>query len=453
MGETEKIEKTKVRVLLGLSAILILMGMCVTPNVHQILEGFKKLVTATALLDANTFMIVDGALGVPFINSGLLVLFVIVSYQITKTKIGGGQIAALFMVLGFGFCGKNIFNVWPFVLGVMLHTKLNRKPLSSSMNLAWFSAALCPVFNMIAFYTNYGAAYAEPHFAVSRILVAVVVGIFAGYLIAFLAGILPGKHNGFTLYNAGMAAGIAGFLIFSFLKALKLGHDAPAHEYPNIANGLLALMILILLVYLGVCGLIINRGVPKDLKKQLVHCSKGGDFTCIYCFGTVLINMFIVGIMCLAYILIVPANLSGPVFAALFTVVGFASNGITVRTSLPIMLGVFCMAFISGGMTGAEAGESFIQSAFAYTGTKSMVIAAIYCCGLSPVTGAYGVLAGFLAGLIHCLIVPSIGPLHGWLNLYNNGFSLGIVATFYVPILERINKVLSKPKDMRVVDG
>ena len=45
---------------------------------------------------------------------------------------------------------------------------------------------------------------------------------------------------------------------------------------------------------------------------------------------------------------------------------------------------------------------------------------------------------GVIAGWLHLAVVQSIGTVHGGLNLYNNGFSAGIVASILLPIMDMI---------------
>ncbi len=59
---------------------------------------------------------------------------------------------------------------------------------------------------------------------------------------------------------------------------------------------------------------------------------------------------------------------------------------------------------------------------------------------IAPVAGVYGTFWGIVAGWLHLAVVQSIGTVHGGLNLYNNGFSAGIVAVFLLPIMNTIKE-------------
>lgn len=431
-------------VFLGFGLLLILIGVVLSPSWEVIKEGFNVLLTSNIHLDTATFYIIgDAGVGVPFISSGILGVIVMLSYLLTKTEVKGGTIAAAFMVMGFAFCGKTFVNVWPTFFGVLLYAAVKKKTVSSVMGLAWFSSALSPLVNTVAMYTMMDGTNTmaqTPQISAVRVLIAVVVGVVAGFLMAVFAELLPGKHNGITLYNAGFAAGLAGFVIFSFMKASGMGHSGPSHVYTQDKDLLLGGCLAILLVYLLICGLILWKKEKSNVGKLVLGMGKG-CFVDQYGFGTALINMSLCGLLYLLYpFLTTTGHISAPIFACLLTVVGFASNGITLKTMVPIMAGMFAQAMVVGGMKGAMSGGNFLEAGLTYAGSKNMLIAAGFGCGLSPAVVQYGALVAFLSAAIHGILVPNTGSLHGWVNLYNNGFCLGLVATFFVPMVLQLLK-------------
>jgi hypothetical protein len=56
---------------------------------------------------------------------------------------------------------------------------------------------------------------------------------------------------------------------------------------------------------------------------------------------------------------------------------------------------------------------------------------------LAPVAGKFGVFYGLLAGFIHLLIAPQAFALQGGFDLYNNGFTAGLVAGIVVVIAQQ----------------
>lgn len=432
--------KHKLFVFTGLGLLLIVIGLVLTPNPTEIINGFASLITSYNVLDMNSFMQVNGALGVPFINSGILVLCVIISYILTKAEIKGAEIAAVLMTMGFAFCGKTIFNVWPIIFGTLMHSLVHHKDLSKGICTSWFACSLTPIVNLTAFHNLLHPTMPTPEapvWSIGSIALAFLAGTVAGYIVGFFSVMLPKKHDHYTLYNVGFAAGLSSLMIYSYLRSVNFLVVAPPHQYPDIDNTKLLACAIIILLYLGICGVILCNGkysmIPKVFKDNADH----DDHSSKEFFAASLIHMAVIGLLCLGYTLLMFSNMSGAHYAAFFTIAGFAANGITILTALPLVLGVTVTSFVTGGFKGFFGGMNFIASGFEYASSKSMVVTALYASGMAPFVRRHGALSGFIMASIHSVLVPIIAPIQGWLNLYSNGFSTGLISTFYAALVER----------------
>ena len=99
--------------------------------------------------------------------------------------------------------------------------------------------------------------------------------------------------------------------------------------------------------------------------------------------------------------------------------VGFRPTASTPRNIAPIMLGVFV---------------GWLMKPWAAT-DPSALLAALFGTTLAPIAGRFGWGWGLVAGFVHSSAAMSVGPLHAGLNLYNNGFAAGIVASVLVPVI------------------
>ena len=70
----------------------------------------------------------------------------------------------------------------------------------------------------------------------------------------------------------------------------------------------------------------------------------------------------------------------------------------------------------------------------------NILLAALFGTTLAPIAGEYGWKVGMIAGFLHSSVVLNISTLHGGINLYNNGFSGGLVAAFLVPIIDAFRR-------------
>ena len=82
------------------------------------------------------------------------------------------------------------------------------------------------------------------------------------------------------------------------------------------------------------------------------------------------------------------------------------------------------------------------KAGFTAFAVNAQAIVVGLCCasGLAPISGKYGIIAGIVAGILHYCLVTSVPAIHGGFNLYNGGFTAGIVCFLYVPILEHYFK-------------
>lgn len=83
-------------------------------------------------------------------------------------------------------------------------------------------------------------------------------------------------------------------------------------------------------------------------------------------------------------------------------------------------------------MIGVLLGSTFLHVSANH---ESLQLAALFGTTLAPFSGVFGWPFGMLAGVIHSAVVLQAGlPLEG-MNLYNNGFSAGLVALVLYPVI------------------
>ncbi|MPN09367.1 hypothetical protein SDC9_156656 [bioreactor metagenome] len=130
--------------------------------------------------------------------------------------------------------------------------------------------------------------------------------------------------------------------------------------------------------------------------------------------------MGLMGIITTFYIIAIRGNLNGPTIGGILTVVGFSAFGKHPRNTIPVLAGI-----ILGAATKHwSLAEPAIQ------------LAALFGTTLAPISGEFGWKYGLLAGFVHSSVVLNVGILHSGFNLYNNGFSGGLVAAVLLPLIE-----------------
>ncbi|WP_448831750.1 DUF1576 domain-containing protein [Camelimonas sp. ID_303_24] len=132
--------------------------------------------------------------------------------------------------------------------------------------------------------------------------------------------------------------------------------------------------------------------------------------------------MGVSGFIGMAYVLLVGSDLNGPVIGAILSIVGFAAFGKHPRNFVSVMAGVF-IGSLAKPWNAAD---------------PSIVLAALFGAALAPIAGRFGWHWGIVAGFLRSSAALSVGVVHGGLNLYNNGFAAGIVASVLEPVIVAI---------------
>ena len=404
-------EPNRIRYLIFVSLLTLFTGFGFnTPN--EIIKGLGRIITSKSIL-LTDYMVV-GNIGSAFVNSGILMLIAIFIAIRNHTSFSGPLIATVFTIGGFAFFGKNLYNIWPIMGGVMLYAKYQNESFGKFILPAFFGTALGPLVSQISFGFSLPPALG--------ISLGILSGILAGFILPPLANHFIRFHQGYNLYNIGFTAGIIGLLFMSILRGVSLETPATLILLQGHTQGL-----SIYLVVLFLSMLIYGFSACTDFSKGLSHLfSHPGrlvsDFVASDGFPVTLINMGLLGFLSIAYVTLTGGTLNGPIIGGIFTVVGFGAFGKHVKNVIPVMAGIYLANMVFH---------------WEVSSTTSL-IAALFATTLAPIAGAYGIIPGIIAGFLHMAVVMNVGYLHGGLNLYNNGFSGGFVAAIMVPILDSL---------------
>jgi hypothetical protein len=390
----------------------------------EVARGLAAIITSRDTLLTDYFGV--GGIGGACVNAGLLTLCACFFYWRTGAKMTGAAVACLFLVLGFALFGKNLLNIWPIVIGVALYARFRGEAFATHINTAFFGVALAPIFSEILFSGSLTPAVAVP--------LAIATGLAIGFVLAPAAAQLFKAHMGHSLYNMGFTAGLVGTLVVALYKSYGFVPN-PVFIWTTGNNVLLGMFLALVFASMIAVGFWFDRSVPSGLSKVIASTGQSPtDFIALAGMGPTLANMGICGAIGTAYILAVGGELNGPVIGAIFTIVGFAAFGKHPRNIVPIMAGVFL---------GSLAKPWNIDD-------PSILLAALFGTTLAPIAGRFGWHWGVVAGFIHSSAALTVGPVHAGLNLYNNGFAAGIVASVLVPVIIAIQsrtKPAARPEE------
>ncbi|WP_291259821.1 DUF1576 domain-containing protein [Fusobacterium sp.] len=375
---------------------------------ENVISGILKIISSPAVLI--TDFLVIGGIGAAFLNAFLIFLFNFTLSRLLKVELNGLLIASFFTVFGFSFFGKNILNILPFYLGGIIYSIYEHIDFKDIFVTISFTSALAPFVSEVAFRVDTtDTSYIN----------AIALGIIIGFIVTPLAKKMAGFHEGLNLYNLGFTGGILGAVITSILKLFNFTITPQriiSTEY-DLALKIICGSIFLTLI---IIGFFINESSFKGYTTLLKDSGLKSDFVKKYGYGLTFINMGVMGFVATIFVLLLKETLNGPLLAGILTVVGFSAYGKHFKNTIPILLGVYLAGWGSS------------------TNGFTIALSALFGTSLAPVAGVYGVVWGVIAGWLHLAVVQSIGSVHGGLNLYNNGFSAGIVAGFLLPIMEMI---------------
>ncbi|MDN6292631.1 MAG: DUF1576 domain-containing protein [Tetragenococcus halophilus] len=350
-------------------------------------------------------------MGAAFVNAGVVGLIGYIILIINKVEFSGVSIATLFTMMGFALMGKTIWSILPIIFGVYIYSKLTKREFITNIYPALFGTALAPIVTHTSFEFGLG------------ILGGIIAGFMAGLVIAPIANHALGFHEGYNLYNVGFSAGLVGLVLMNIFRSFD-------HETENLLiwgttfDSQLRIFSIGLFVSMVLIGAFYSDNL-KDYRKVLKEPGNTiTDFVDIAGFDNTLINMGLVGLIGVIFVELLGTNYNGPVLSGLLTMVGFAGFGKHPLNIIPIMIGVILASFLSIYETNAP-------------GT---VLAVLFGTTLAPISGQFGPIIGIITGMLHLYIVSTIGVIHGGMNLYNNGFSGGLVASLVIAVLKGIGK-------------
>lgn len=158
------------------------------------------------------------------------------------------------------------------------------------------------------------------------------------------------------------------------------------------------------------------------------------DYFYVANIGAALFNSGILMIFATIIVKYNKININGPIIAAIFTIGGFALFGKTLYNILSIMFGVFLYAKVK-----QEPFSKFILMALFGTALGPLVSQVSFGYGLGTIEGIiFGNILGILAGFIIPPLASHFVRFHQGFNLYNLGFTAGIVGTIIIAILRSL---------------
>lgn len=431
----------------GISGALLaacIAGAAYTGTFSTLLSDFYRILISPGPAITDYFAV--GSMPATFLNAGLCGLTMACFMFFLPGPSHVNTLAGFFLVIAHCFYGLNFLNMWPCFLAPFLFLWIKRLDFNENLHVCMFATCFSPFVSELLFRYTLGKDYipGEVSLTVRGVLLTIVFAL----IIAFVAPVvLPGVkawHKGYNLYNGGLAYGMLGFLLFSFLYR-TMGIDAPAvltvvnPVYNSFGNSYHLFGSVFYLLLFGLClfaGWLFNGHSFRGIGHLFLDTGYQSNFAQKYGMSLCLINIGLYGTLFLIYINVVVlftegAGFTGPTFGVILAALTFTAMGQHVRNVWPILLGyplLSLFSFLFNRLIGGDAVWTI--------STQAYINSVAFATGLCPIVGRYGNAAGVAAGMLCAALCTSTGALHGGLMLYNGGFTAGITALILLPILE-----------------
>ena len=396
------------------------------PDRNAMFSGLWNILSQPSKISANYFDI--GGYSATFLNMGLVGLACLLLFLVFRGTPNNVSTLGFLLTLGFCSWGINILNMWPSIFGVMIYGLVKKEKQGSLVNAMLFSTGIAPLItDLLIRYPNAEVV----GFNLPGLGLALAVGFVIGFFLPAGLAHSPKVHKGFDLYSAALPIGMTAFLLKgvlfetmgvalpSAISDMKVTSQLTANIFCGTVFGLCVVFALVL------------GCKPRDYWKLLRNPELVSNFSSTYGNATFLMNLGVFGLFILGYYNLIGAPFNGIVFGIIFCMVCTCNSGSHPLNVLPIMLGYAAASYLCGWISPAGEDFKYVLNA------QAICVGLCYANGLSPISQKYGWRYGFVAAILHYLLVTSVPGMHGGYCLYNGGFTAALICILYVPQLER----------------
>ena len=389
--------------------ILLVTGLCLD-DFGNVIAGLKQIVMTEDSLITDYVRVAGPAAAL--VNSALVTAIATILLYGSHESHNGLTLVVIGLMSGFSLFGKNFINIWPILLGTWLYAKSRREHFGKYTAIGLMSTALAPIISYIFLDNGWG----NP-------ALAILVGIIIGFITPALSAYTYRIQNGMNLYNVGFACGLIAFIFVPLMSSLG-ATPATRYDWAQNCNHIFMPLLLVFCVFLICAGLALNP-LPVWANwagYRLLLKTTGRsptDYLRMFGVGPVLINTGVNGLIGMIFIYIGGGTLNGPTVGGILTIMGFSAYGKHAGNIIPVMGGVFLGSMVMNWSLSDPAVQ----------------LACLFCTTLAPVSGYFGWPYGIIAGFLHSSVVLYTGNPVAGMNLYNNGFSGGLIAIVLYPLI------------------
>ncbi len=423
------------------TAAFFIAAVCM-PDRVTMLSGLGKILTTPCKVTTNYFSL--GGYAATFLNMGLVGLMSMLLFVVFKSKPTNVSTLAFVLTLGFGSWGINVLNILPTIFGVILYGLVKKEKLGTLVNAMLFSTGIAPLITELLFRYPTTTVIGFNWLGLG---LALLVGFIIGFFLPAGLAHSPKVHKGFDLYSAALPIGMTAFLLNATLYK-TMGLDVNA--LPLLSDMSVASTTIVNIFCCSVFGLCVVFAFvlgckPRDYWQLLKDPALVTNFSSTYGNATFLMNAGVYGLFIMLYYNAIGASFNGVTFGIIFCMLATCNSGSHPGNVWPIMLGYVVASTVFGWIAPLLGGNFTSQ-----VNAQAIMVGLCYANGLSPIADKYGWRYGFIASVMHYLLVTSVPLLHGGFCLYNGGFTAALICLILVPELERFFRTKEERKQKKL---
>ena len=427
-----------------LSACFLIAAVCM-PDRGEMFTGFWKILSEPSKISANYFAM--GGYAATFLNMGLVGLMSLLLFVVFKGTPNNVSTLAVILTVGFGSWGINVLNVLPTIFGVVIYGLVKKEKMGGLVNAMLFSTGIAPLITDLLIRYPYAEAVG---FNPLGLGLALVVGAAIGFFLPAGLAHSPKVHLGFDLYSAALPIGMTAFLLNGILyktMGVSLPQALSDLDKASMNVGSQSIVNIFCLTVFGLCVIFafLLGCKPKDYWQLLKDPALVTNFSSTYGNATFLMNVGVYGLMILGYYNLIGANFNGITFGIIFCMLATCNSGTHPGNVWPIMLGYFAASLVFGWLAPMLGGNFTFK-----INAQAICVGLCYANGLSPIADKYGWRYGFVAAVLHYLLVTSVPNMHGGFCLYNGGFTAALICMILVPELDKFFRTKEARKAARL---
>ena len=426
-----------------LTLCFLVASVCM-PDRGTLLTGWVKILLSPCKVTTNYFWL--GGYAATFFNMAMVGLMCLILLCALKSTANNVTTLAFILTVGFGSWGINPLNSLPTILGVCLYALVKREKLGGLVNAMMFSTGIAPLISDLLFrYPNAEAI----GFNALGLGLAIFVGLVIGFFLPAGLAHAPKVHKGFSLYSAALPVGMTAFFLNAALFK-TIGFALPAAPDASTLTGEFASSVTVNIFCCAVFGLCILFAFllgckPKQYWQLLTDPALVTNFSSTYGNAVFLMNVGVYGLFIVGYYNAIGVAFNGVTFGIIFCMLACCNSGSHPGNVWPIMGGYALASLVFGWIAPLLGGNFTFQ-----LNAQAICVGLCYANGLSPIADKYGWKYGFVAAVMHYLLVTSVPTLHGGFCLYNGGFTACLICLILIPELERFSKTKDERKEKRL---